>query len=78
MPQRYHCGEQAARLDKMEPDHGIEMHHRSKPAEARVTGRDSNSEEEHGYKANNTETPKVPSRQLDVSNLTILQLQRQH
>ncbi|KAK3686558.1 hypothetical protein LTR37_019697 [Vermiconidia calcicola] len=41
------------------------MHHRSKPAEAIVKDRDSNSEEEQGYKANNTESSKVPSRQLD-------------
>lgn len=52
---------------EMDNTEGIEMQYRGKPANVSLQGCDANSEEEHSSKVNNTGTPSVPSRQLDVS-----------
>jgi hypothetical protein len=46
---------------------GIELQHRSKPANVSYEASDSSPEDQSGRTANNTEPSKVHTRQLDVS-----------
>lgn len=51
---------------------GIELQHRGKPASVSYEAYDSSPEDQSGRTANNTESSKVHTRQLDVSGLIVL------
>lgn len=51
----------------MNNDEGFEMQHRGKSGQEIRHDSDDNAELERRVEPNNTETSKVPSRQLDVS-----------
>jgi hypothetical protein len=56
----------------MNADEGFEMQHRGKACQEIRQSSDHNAELGRGIEANNMETSKVPSRQLDVKLATNL------
>lgn len=51
---------------------GIELQHRGKPASVSYEAYDSSPEDQSGRTANNTESSKVHTRQLDVSGSIVV------